>query len=608
MIIRLARNSLSYFQSYKNYFIAIYAIFLGFPVGDLVLMADAPTTFLSLAVQGVVTSGSLIAIIWGYVATKLYFYPEPFSPRRLVSRPLRPIILVFYIYLMPMILALIDAWTDHSAITPGTQTSYLLDNITKSSADVSGLLVGIGVGVVAVFTTYPLGVLSLRRSLVKDREVRRALRLIASMFSIISAALVLGFGVLAFHISILGPANLLSVGLIIAAVQVFLKPTFLKAFLGVVPSLDSSPNTARYDQLILIHGPDNEKYAPIAKYIKEGESQHELVVYFHNADVVPISEELSKQEVDITHMMLEGTLRISPLVSVYPKKGVIDDTPFRAIQGLSEQATALGNEGLRIILDFEDFNVRPVQRFVQHLIDQRWTRPDHRLHVLMAFNSSTFQGEEASLAQLENQVRTLDMAEARDTFSKAAGLSHEEVVGRKILFEYDPQEDYERVYKSLLSENASNIEKTVVFTRKESPLFSFSRRQPGTKIFVMTSRVSYPKMESENLFLLPTYDSSLLLDALNKTIEAYAGSSFTILFDNISHFVFTIGPERTYSLVRQSLELMVSNKITAIFAMNMKAHDQKIASVFENMFDLQMNLERGDLVPRITRKALTASF
>jgi len=127
-------------------------------------------------------------------------------------------------------------------------------------------------------------------------------------------------------------------------------------------------------------------------------------------------------------------------------------------------------------------------------------------------------------------------------------------------------------------------------------------RQPAAKIFVMTSRVSYPKMENENLFLLPTYDTSLLLDALNKTIEAYTGSDFTIIFDNISHLAFTLGPERTYSLVRQALELMISDKITAIFSMNSKAHDQKIMSTFENMFDLELVCEAGRSVPAIRKK------
>jgi hypothetical protein len=114
-------------------------------------------------------------------------------------------------------------------------------------------------------------------------------------------------------------------------------------------------------------------------------------------------------------------------------------------------------------------------------------------------------------------------------------------------------------------------------------------------------------MESENLVLLPSYDTSLLLDALNKTIEAYAGSPFTILFDSISHFVFTIGPERTYSLVRQALELMISNRITAIFSMNSKAHDLKIVSTFENMFDLEIVCELGMRVPEVRKKLAVTS-
>jgi hypothetical protein len=603
MILRLTRNPLSYFQSYKNYFIAIYAIFLGFPVGDLVLIANFSTASLSLALQVVVTSGSLIAIIWGYVATKLYLYPEPLSPRRLVSRPVRPIILLYSLYLVPMILALIDAWTDTSAITTGSYTTYVIDNATRSSATVSGLLVGIGVAVVGVFTVYPLTALSLRRALVKDREVRRALRLIASLFGVISATLVSGFGVLAFDYSILGPANIVSVALIIGAVQVFLKPTFLKAFLGVVPSLESSPNAIHYDQIVLIHGPGNNRYAPIAKYIAEGVNQHELVIYFHDIDD-PVSEELTKEGIDVTSLMVKGTLRLAPLSIIYPKKGIIEDTALLAIHQLSGEAKTLGNEGLRVILDYGEFVIRPVREFVNHLIDQRWTSPDHHLHVMMVFDSGAFQGEEASLSHLEAKIRTLDLAESRDTFSQAVGLSHNDVAGKKILFEYDPQVDYSQVYRSLLAETASNIERTVVFTRKESPLFSLARMQPGTKIFVLTSRVSYPKMESENLFLLPTYDSSLLLDALNKTIEAYAGSSFTILFDNISHFAFTIGPERTYSLVRQSLELMISDKITAVFSMNLKAHDSKVMSTFENMFDFELAWEKGSRNPEVRRKQM----
>ncbi|TMI46195.1 hypothetical protein E6H22_07475 [Candidatus Bathyarchaeota archaeon] len=588
MIVFLSRNSLSYFQSYKDYFVAIYLIFLGFPAGDLLLMASSSSKLQTISIQIIVTSGSLIAIIWGYVATKLYVYPETFSPRRLISRPFRPIFLAYVLYLLPMILALIDGWVDPLAITSTSiQATYPFDNITLPSSTVSVLLVGMGLGVVTVFTSYPLAVLSRRRALVRDREVRRALRLIASSFGVISLASVLGFGLLAFGQNVLGPANFLSVILIIVAVQAFRKPSFLKTFLGVVPSLQSSPGASHYDQMLLIHGPGDEKFGPIAKYILDGVNQRERVIYFHDGD---------------TRLMLKGALRVPPLGSAYPSRGVLDDTPIEVVQELAAEAKTLGNEGLRVIVDYDDFIIRPLQKFVNHLTDPRWTSPDHHLHVLMAFNSTTFRGEEASLAELERKIRTLDLSEALDTFSSTVGLSHDEISGRKLLLEFDPQGDYERVFKSLLAETASNFERTVVFTRKDSLIYSLVERQPAAKIFVMTSRVSYPKMENENLFLLPTYDTSLLLDALNKTIEAYTGSAFTIIFDNISHLAFTLGTERTYSLVRQALELMISDQITAIFSMNSKAHDQKIMSTFENMFDLELVCEAGRSVPAIRKK------
>jgi MEDS: MEthanogen/methylotroph, DcmR Sensory domain len=608
MIIFLLRNSLSYFQSYRDYFVAIYLIFLAFPAGDLILLSSTSETLQRISIQGIVTSGSLIAVIWGYVATKLYVYPETLTPKRLVSRPLRPIFLAYALYLLPMLLALVDGWADPNAIS-STQilVTYPLDSLQTLSSTVSLLLVGIGLGVVAVFTSYPLVVLSRRRALVKDREVRRALRVIASSFGVISLALVLGFGLLAVGQDILGPANFLSVILIIVAVQAFRKPTFLKTFLGVVPSLQSSPGAARYDQMLLIHGPGDEKFGPIAKYILDGVSRRERVIYFHDGDVNLVTEGLSRQGVDATRLMVKGALRVPPLGSAYPSKGILDDTPIEVVQELATEAKTLGNEGLRVILDYDDFVVRPLQKFVTHLTDSRWTNPDHSLHVLMAFDSNAFRGEEGYLADLEKKIRTLDLSETIDTFSHTVGLSHQEIAGRKLLLEFDPQGDYEPVFKSLLAETASNFERTVVFTRNDSLIYSLVERQPAAKIFVMTSRVSYPKMESENLFLLPAYDTSLLLDALNKTIEAYAGSAFTIIFDNISHLVFTLGPERTYSLVRQALELMISDKITAIFSMNSKAHDQKIMSTFQNMFDLELVCKAGSTVPEIRKKMAVSS-
>src|SRR2546426_1972521 len=515
MIVFLGRDRISYFQSYKNYFQAIYLVFLGFPVADL------------------------------------------------------------------------------------------LEGITQPSAPVGSFLLGLGAVVVVIFTLYPLAIISRRRALVKDRDVRAALRIIASVFGVISATLILGIAVSSFGYGIIGSTNFLSVILIIVAVQAFRKPSFLKSFLGVVPSLESSPNASHYDQMILIHGPGNEKFGPISKYITDGVNRRNRVIYFHHDDEADIREGLSRQGIDVTRYALKGSLRLQSLGSIYPNKGILEDTPLELTQELLGEAKTLGNDGLSVVLDYDEFSVRPLQKFVQHLTDPRWASPDHSLHVLMAFDSAVFRGEEPSLAHLESKIRTLDLSESMDTFSRTIGLSHEGIAGKKLLLEFDPQGDSDRIFKSVFAESASNFQRTVVFTRKGRPVYSMAQRQPAAKVFVLTSRVSYPKVENENLVLLPSYDTSLLLDALNKTIEAYAGSSFTIIFDSITHFIFTLGPERTYSLVRQALELMISDKITAIFTMNSRAHDPKITSTFENMFDLEILDEQGRGVPEI-RKKITA--
>jgi DcmR-like sensory protein len=609
MILFLIRNPLSYFQSYKNYFLAIYLVFLGFPAADLMLIASSQPEILRLANQLISTSGVSIAVIWGYVATKLYVYPETLSLKRFFSRPIRPILGIYAIYLIPMIIATIVNWGDASSIiiSSSTHVTFVFDSVTLPTAILGPRILVIGLAVVVAFTSYPFVILTRRRALIKDKEVRRALQVIASAFSIISIILLTSLTLSSLGYSISGLANLLSEALIVVAVFAFRRPTFLKSFLGVVPSLESSPTASRYDQTILLHAPGEEKFGPIAKYIIEGVNQRERVIYFNSGDVPLVTASLSRQGVDVTRLMLKGALRMPPLGELYPRKGVIDETPLQLVQQLAVEAKTLGNEGLRVILDYDDFVVRPLSRFVQHLTDTRWTSPDHSLHVLMTFDSTAFRGEEGSLSELERKVRTVDLSESRDTFSQTVGLSHQEISGRKLLLESDPTGDYERIFKSLLAETSSNFERTVVFTRRDSPIYSLAVRHPGTKIFVLTSRVSYPKMENENLFLLPSYDTSLLLDSLNKTIEAYSGSAFTIIFDSISQFVLTLGPDRTYSLVRQALELMVSDKITAIFSMNSKAHDQKVLSTFENMFDLELVCRAGRSVPEIRKKLASMS-
>ncbi len=181
MIRSLVKDPLSYFQSYKNYFVAIYLAFLSFPASDLVfIFSSADLSLMRFATQAFVTSGALIAILWGFVSTRLYLYPEPFSLKRILSSPVRPIFLIYALYLVPMVVGIVAGWTVPSAILtdPSNQVTYVLEGVMLPSANLGPILLGIGAVLVTAFIFYPLAVLSRLRSRFKDKEVRQALRII----------------------------------------------------------------------------------------------------------------------------------------------------------------------------------------------------------------------------------------------------------------------------------------------------------------------------------------------------------------------------------------------------------------------------------------------
>jgi hypothetical protein len=608
MIFSLLREPLPYFRSYRNRFVAIYLAFLVFPTQVLVMILDAKDQVsLLLASQLLIIAAVIIATVWADTATRLYVYPDQFRAKQALLMLRRPMNSLYILYVGLMILTLIIGVGDPSSIdvNPRIMSFYLLDgSYYRAVAYSVEFLILAGILAVA-FTFYPFLLLVRLRSKLKDPDVRYALKVIASCFGATSMLLLLSEALSSFGYTIIGLGNLGSMILLIAAVRAFRKPNFLKAFLGVTPSLDKSLFGTSSDQVAVIYSGGQEKFGPISRYTSEGVAKGELVVYLHPEDESALREELAKRGVNVRQYSLKGTLRFLPLTSLYPQESPLDSSAiFESFKEIATEARTLGREGLRVIIDFGDYQGNSLQKFVQHLTDAHWTDPSHYVHVLMALEESTFKGRENALAILRAKVPAMVLQENVDVFSRTLGSSHSELTGKKILFEYEPSSDYEKALSSILAEGASNFERLVVFSRKDSPLYSELGDQPGLKMFILTSRVSYPKIENENRVLIPAYDGSLLLDSLNKTIEALAGASFVIVFDSISHFIFTLGQERTYSLVRQALELMASSKITAVFLLNVSAHDPKTVSTLEGLFDMELLCRTGARAPEL-RKNLT---
>jgi MEDS: MEthanogen/methylotroph, DcmR Sensory domain len=610
MVLFLIREPLSYFRPYKSYFVAIYAFFNAFPISQLVLVFYPEADLIRLTTQAFAASAAIIATLWGLLVTKLYFYPEKFSLRSALANPRKPMHLAYLLYLVPMVFLVVLTIADPTSIdpSPSRQAFYVLDNASFEAVGLSSFLLSIAAVVIIAFTLYSFVVLSRLRSQLRDREVRGALRVIARCFAAIATLLLFGYSSASFGYSLLGLVHFVSVILLVIAVTAFKRPTFLRSFLGLVPSLGPNPVVMRGDQIVLIYGNSDTKVNPIARFVNEGVNQQNRVLYYHSNDEASVREELSRNGVDVKHNLTKGNLRLPSIDSLYQGENLLDEeAAIGQIQELVNETKALGKTGLRIVIDYSDTTKRPYQKFVNHIADPRWSTPDHYAQVMMTFADRAFEDEKPTLELLKSKIPVIDLTESSDVFSRTVGLSHDEIAGQKILLEYDPLSGYERILRSLATEATSNFERVILFTRKDSPIHSAMENEPGLKMFVLTSRVSYPKVESENVVLIPAFDSSLILDSVNKTIEAYSSTPFTIIFDNISHQIFTLGTERAHSFVRQALELMVSDRITGVFLLNYPAHDQKTVSMFEELFDLELMSRPGARIPEVKKKlSLTA--
>jgi len=180
-------------------------------------------------------------------------------------------------------------------------------------------------------------------------------------------------------------------------------------------------------------------------------------------------------------------------------------------------------------------------------------------------------------------------------FSKTLGLNYQQLAGRKILLEFDPASHYEKVIHDFVTEALANIEPTFVFTRRSSNIHSFLSAQKAVKFFCLTQQVNVPRELSENETLLPSNDTSLMLDALDQTLKTHPDGKISMVFDSLSDLVLSFGFEKAYSFVKYAMDMISSPRITALILLNQTAHDPDVLSSLRGLFSNQLSLGKDGI-------------
>jgi len=179
------------------------------------------------------------------------------------------------------------------------------------------------------------------------------------------------------------------------------------------------------------------------------------------------------------------------------------------------------------------------------------------------------------------------------SFSGSFGMTHQQMIGKKILLEIDPTGDYQKALYDFIFEAKNNGEKLFIFTSANSTLHSKFSGAENVEFFLLASKASSIQQMSKKETLLPASDLSVLLNTFIGIQDVKMKKTINILFDNLSDTILLCGFEKTYKFIRWLLETTSSPKATTLFVFNPTAHDPATSSSIRGLFHIRLAYAKG---------------
>ncbi|MCS7120291.1 MAG: response regulator [Nitrososphaerota archaeon] len=162
-------------------------------------------------------------------------------------------------------------------------------------------------------------------------------------------------------------------------------------------------------------------------------------------------------------------------------------------------------------------------------------------------------------------VRTHLLKAKMNKFSSHLGFNHSYLSGRKMLLEFSPDASYERCVRDFILEAKANGEAIVVLTAKGSAVYQVALDEGNVDIKNITAK-----------------------PIISPILDSYRDVSLSIVFDNLSDMMLSLGLVQTYNFVRNALENMADQRITALFLLNPDAHQPSEAYSIRGLFRDQL--------------------
>lgn len=205
-------------------------------------------------------------------------------------------------------------------------------------------------------------------------------------------------------------------------------------------------------------------------------------------------------------------------------------------------------------------------------------------------------------AVLGGMVENLPNANAQSPrFSQRVGRQTGFLRGTISLFEANPAVSYEFTLKGLASELSSLKDSVFVITSKGSRVYRALSNLDQIRLFTMTSNVSYiVPTEKQSEVLIPSHDAPLLLDIIDKAVNAATTNGVAFILDSLSDMILDIGFKETYQFVKQALEICSKRRVTFVAILFQNAHDPQVLNAIRSLFSNQF-VEDAQIGPRVSK-------
>jgi len=243
----------------------------------------------------------------------------------------------------------------------------------------------------------------------------------------------------------------------------------------------------------------------------------------------------------------------------------------------------------RELVDLDELDAAHCQNIIDKIAIPESTPGSRRVGRIWALN---VEGAHAGILDLLQRVnptaRVIDLAMQQDSFSSMFNMKHQDILGNRLLLEYEPTSDYEEIVQKFAREFQANVESVAIFTSAGSPIYRQFRDQRNISLFSFSTKTSSPARLSDQQVLLPERDTSLLLDAVDKLLQALSRKRIGIVFDVFTDIILSQGFEKAYGVLSSVVEMTENETASILVLINYGALEPKILGAVQGLFRSQL--------------------